>query len=95
MSQNLAAVRFDDTQWTTLDQAMTALVHTCAPVLVALNGPAQRRRLVKMGDGSEAFCRKAHDVLSENAPCWRAAWTWRKWAAAWPTTTHSTPAWCA
>jgi len=67
MSQNLAAVHFDDTQWTTLDQAMTALEQTWGPVLVALNGPNQRRRLVKMGDGSEAFCRKAHDVMSENA----------------------------
>lgn len=67
MSQNLASVHFDDTQWAALDQAMTALEQTWAPVLVALNGPNQRRRLAKMGDGSEAFCRKALDVMLENA----------------------------
>ena len=67
MNQNLATTHFDETQWGALDQALTALEQTWAPLLVALNGPTERRRLTKMGDGSEAFCRKAHDVMQENA----------------------------
>lgn len=66
MSQNLAATHFDEAQWAALDQAIGTLEQTWAPVLVALNGPTQRRRLAKMGDGSEAFCRKAHDAMREN-----------------------------
>jgi hypothetical protein len=66
MSQNLATIHFDATQWAALDQAMTAAEQAWAPVLVALNGTKQRRQLAKMGDGSEAFCRKAHDVMAEN-----------------------------
>ena len=67
MSQNLATNHFDEAQWGTVDQAMTALEQMWAPVLVALNGTAHRRSLAKMGDGSEAFCRKAHDAMRENA----------------------------
>jgi hypothetical protein len=59
MSQNLASVHFDATQWQAVDQALAALESAIAPVLVALQGAGQRRRLAKMGDGSEAFCRKA------------------------------------
>lgn len=39
-----------------------ANVVPCTP----LDGPEVRRKLVKMGDGSEAFCRKALDALREN-----------------------------
>ncbi len=67
MNQNLATTHFDDTQWGALDQALTTLEQTWAPLLVALNGPKQRQRLAKRGDGSEAFCRKAHDAMRENA----------------------------
>ena len=67
MSQNLANQHFDDAQWGGVDQAITALEQSWGPVLVALNGPIQRRGLAKMGDGSEAFCRKAYDVMRENA----------------------------
>lgn len=66
MSQNLAHVHFDDAQWAALDQAFTAFEQAWAPILVALDGPGIRRKLVKMGDGSEAFCRKALDALKEN-----------------------------
>lgn len=34
--------------------------------MVALAGPRERRRLTKMGDGSEAFCRKALDAMRAN-----------------------------
>ncbi|MFD0740398.1 hypothetical protein ACFQZQ_14025 [Lysobacter koreensis] len=67
MSQNLASKHFDDAQWSGVDQAIAALEQSWGPVLVALNGTAQRRSLIKMGDGSEAFCRKAFDVMRENA----------------------------
>lgn len=66
MSQNLASVHFDATQWQTVDQAMAALEAALAPVLVALQGTGQRRRLAKMGDGSEAFCRKAFHAMRAN-----------------------------
>lgn len=66
MSQNLAQVHFDDAQWAALDQAFTAFEAAWAPILVALDGPGARRKLAKMGDGSEAFCRKALDALREN-----------------------------
>jgi hypothetical protein len=66
MSQNLASVHFDDAQWANVDQALDALEATWKPILVALAGPGQRRRLTKMGDGSEAFCRKALDAMRAN-----------------------------
>lgn len=66
MSQNIAAVHFDDTQWAALDQAFDALEQAWTPILVGLDGPAARRKLMKMGDGSEAFCRKALDAMREN-----------------------------
>jgi len=66
MSQNIAAVHFDDTQWAALDEAFDALERAWTPILVGLDGPAARRKLAKMGDGSEAFCRKALDAMREN-----------------------------
>ena len=66
MSQNLASVHFDATQWQAVDQALATLESACGPVLVALQGTGQRRRLAKMGDGSEAFCRKAFDATRSN-----------------------------
>ncbi|QSX79659.1 hypothetical protein [Agrilutibacter solisilvae] len=66
MSQNIAAVHFDDTQWAAMDQALTALEQASAPILVSLDGARGRRKLLKMGDGSEAFCRKALDAMREN-----------------------------
>lgn len=66
MSQNLASVHFDATQWQAVDQALATLESAFGPVLVALQGTGQRRRLAKMGDGSEAFCRKAFDAMRSN-----------------------------
>ena len=66
MSQNLAAVHFDATQWTALDQAFNAFEQAWAPILVGLDGPRARQKLAKMGDGSEAFCRKALAAMREN-----------------------------
>ena len=66
MSQNIAAVHFDDAQWAALDEAFNAFERAWTPILVGLDGPTARRKLAKMGDGSEAFCRKALDAMHEN-----------------------------
>lgn len=66
MSQNLAATHFNDAQWSAVDQAIAALEQALSPLLVSI-GADDRRRLVKMGDASEAFCRKALDVMAENS----------------------------
>lgn len=65
MTQNFASRHLDDGQWAAVDQAIDALNAALEPVLVAL-ASEQRRRAVKMGDGSEAFCRQALDVITEN-----------------------------
>ena len=66
MSQNIAAVHFDSEQWAALDQAFNALERAWDPILVGLDGPRARKKLAKMGDGSEAFCRKALNAMREN-----------------------------
>ncbi|MBB1086954.1 hypothetical protein H4F99_00465 [Lysobacter sp. SG-8] len=52
-------------QWSAVDEAITQLNTALEPILVAL-ATDQRKRLVKMGDGSEAFVRKSLDVFAEN-----------------------------
>lgn len=50
----------------------------------APGGNGKRRRLVKMGDRTEALCRKAHDPMAENPAlppgnldvAERAPWAW-------------------
>lgn len=64
--QNIVKRHLTNDEWTAVDQAITALAAALEPALVAL-GTEQRRRVVKMGDGSEAFCRQALDVMTENA----------------------------
>jgi hypothetical protein len=63
--QNLVGNHLSADQWTAVDEAITALNAAMEPVLVAL-GVERRRRLVKMGDGSEPFVRKCVDVFGEN-----------------------------
>jgi len=65
MSQNLVAKHLDDAQWSGVDEALDALEQRLSPVLVALD-TVKRRRLVRMGDGSEAFCRKVHHAARDN-----------------------------
>ncbi|GAB3388366.1 hypothetical protein [Lysobacter fragariae] len=65
MSQNIASVHLTAEQWAAVDQAIDQLATTLDPLLVALV-PQQRRRVVRMGDGSEAFVRKALDVATQN-----------------------------
>ena len=65
MNQNYASHHLSAEQWAEVDLTISALTAAIEPALVALTAD-QRQRTVKMGDGSEAFCRKALDVVAEN-----------------------------
>ena len=65
MSQNLISATLPDGYWTELDAAIANVQVLLQPLLVAVT-PAEKKAWVKMGDGSEAFCRKALDVMEEN-----------------------------
>lgn len=65
MSQNLATTHFDAAQWEAVDQAILGLERAIGPLVISLDADT-RRRMVKMGDASEAFCRKAHDAMRDN-----------------------------
>lgn len=64
MSQNIVDIAFEESALADIDAALTTLEARLAG-LVALD-PVKRRRLHKMGDKSEAFCRLAIDVLGGN-----------------------------
>ena len=64
MSQNIIDITFEDDSLTDIDGALDTL-NARFGGLVALD-PVKRRRLHKMGDKSEAFCRLAVDVLTSN-----------------------------
>ena len=64
MSQNLIDIELNADALTAIDAALTALEAGLAG-LIALT-PDQRQQLLKMGDKSEAFCRQAGHVFSEN-----------------------------
>ena len=66
MTQNLVFHHLQAEQWAAVDQALQVLEDVLSPALVALTAQ-QRRRAVRMGDGSQAFCRTAFDVASKNA----------------------------
>ena len=66
MAQNFAATHLSNEQWAAVDAAIDQLTAALEPALVALSTD-QRQRVVKMGDGSEAFCRTALDVIAQNA----------------------------
>jgi len=66
MTQNMVARHLTNEEWAAVDQAITALTNALEPALVAI-ASERRKRVVKMGDGSEAFCRQALDVMTQNA----------------------------
>ena len=66
MSQNLVSNHFDDAQWSGVDEALGLAEQRLAPILIALEGSRQRRRLTRMGDGSEPFCRKTYNAARDN-----------------------------
>lgn len=64
MGQNIVDVIFDEATLADIDGALATLDARLIG-LVSLD-PVKRRRLHKMGDKSEAFCRLAVDVLTGN-----------------------------
>lgn len=64
MSQNIVDIIFDEGALLDIDGALTTLDNRML-MLVSLD-PVKRRRLHKMGDKSEAFCRQAMDVMLAN-----------------------------
>ena len=64
MPQDLISLSLPVTKLTAIDNALAAL-ETALTELVALE-PAARKRLPKMGGKSEAFCRQALSVVSQN-----------------------------
>ena len=65
MTQNYVKIHLTADQWAKVDEAITALGTALEPMLVALSAD-ERQRVVKMGDGSVAFCRAALDVFDAN-----------------------------
>jgi hypothetical protein len=66
MTQNYVHHHLSGEQWGKVDEAINALTTALEPMLIGLSAD-QRQRVVKMGDGSVAFCRTALDVITENA----------------------------
>ena len=64
MSQNLVSLQLSNEQLAQAEQGLAALEQAFAG-LVSLT-VAERRRLTKMGEKSEVFCRQALRVLSQN-----------------------------
>ena len=65
MKQNLVSLEFSAAQLEAVDAALAALEKSLAE-LVTLTAE-QRRKALKMGDGSEVFCRQTELVLRQNA----------------------------
>ena len=65
MKQNYVSQHYSPEQWAQVDEALASLVRTLDPLLIALSAD-QRQQAVKMGDGSEPFCRKALEVIRAN-----------------------------
>ena len=65
MKQNLVSLEFSAAQLEAVDAALAALEKNLAE-LVTLTAE-QRRKALKMGDGSEVFCRQTELVLRQNA----------------------------
>ena len=65
MTQNLVSNHLGAEQWAQLDGALDGAETALAAMLVSLD-VKERQRKVKMGDGSEAFCRAALGVLDNN-----------------------------
>ncbi len=65
MTQNLVASHLTPEQWVAVDEAIVQLNRALQPLLVAVS-PGTKKTMIKMGDGSEAFCRQALDVMERN-----------------------------
>lgn len=65
MGQNLVSVHLDAAQWARIDELLDELERAFAPAVVVL-APGHRRRLMKMGDASEPFCRRAASAMRDH-----------------------------
>jgi hypothetical protein len=65
MTQNLITLDISDADWTDIDAAIAVLETKLADKLLDLT-VEQRKRLTKMGDKSEAFCRQTLIVARNN-----------------------------
>lgn len=65
MNQNIVINHLSAEQWAAVDTALAALKAALEPGLLSLS-PDQRKRMVKMGEGSESFCRTAAEVFGRN-----------------------------
>lgn len=62
-TQNLMSLTLSDSTWSMIDSALAELeLHLTT--LISLDG--DRRRVARMGDKSEAFCRQAVSMLEQN-----------------------------
>lgn len=64
MAQNIVSLQLNPEQLAQAEQAIATLEQALS-ALVSL-APAERRRLTKMGQKSEVFCRQALKVLEQN-----------------------------
>ena len=65
MNQNLAAKHPTLEQWAAIDSSLNALSEALDVVIVGLSLD-DKSRIVKMGDGSVAFCKTAIEVIEDN-----------------------------
>jgi hypothetical protein len=65
MGQNLAARHLTEQEWTQFDETLAQAAAILAPLLVPIT-PTDKKFMVKMGEGSEAFCRQATSVAADN-----------------------------
>ena len=65
MGQNLVNRHLAAEEWTQVDAGIAQAVAALEPVLVPVSATT-KKVMVKMGDGSEAFCRRAYGVMLEN-----------------------------
>ncbi|MDB5971026.1 MAG: hypothetical protein JWQ90_3476 [Hydrocarboniphaga sp.] len=64
MSQNIISLNFAPADMAEIDTLLTTLEQKLEP-LISLE-PDERRKLNKMGDKSEAFCRQTINLLAQN-----------------------------
>lgn len=65
MGQNLVDTHLTPEDWTTVDEAIARIQATLEPLLVSVTS-TDKKFMVKMGNGSEVFCRTALEVMGEN-----------------------------
>lgn len=65
MGQNLASVHPTADTWAQVDAQIAQLVTLLAPLFAAVS-PSTKKMMVKMGPGSEFFCRQSYEVMVKN-----------------------------